>query len=185
MNQIEPVSSDESGADPTEALAHPERRRSSVSLAEIAQDHPGLLLAGGLAAGLALGALLPRKPVRKAARGTAHLAEFFGAAGLALGRQAIGLAASTGSVLRSRSETAAERAEEFGENAAEQLGRLGETVAERAEDLGEGAIEQLSRLGDAAREQVRRVIGPADGAATRLGNHIAEKAAEVKAKLTH
>ena len=57
-------------------------------LRELARQHPGLVVAGGVAIGLLVGALLPRKAGSRFARGVMGIAATAGEVGLALSSQA-------------------------------------------------------------------------------------------------
>ncbi len=67
----------------------------SANLAAQAREHPGLVVAGGLALGLVAGALLPRGTARKLARGAIAAAAVGGEAGVALAQRARSAARST------------------------------------------------------------------------------------------
>lgn len=57
------------------------------SLADLAREHPGLILAGGLAVGLLVGALIPRRKGGRLLRNAASLAAVAGELALMLGEQ--------------------------------------------------------------------------------------------------
>ena len=57
------------------------------SLADLAREHPGLVLAGGLAVGLLVGALIPRRKGGRLLRSAASLAAVAGELALTLGEQ--------------------------------------------------------------------------------------------------
>lgn len=57
------------------------------TLADLAREHPGLVLAGGLAVGLLVGALIPRRKGGRLLRNAASLAAVAGELALAFGEQ--------------------------------------------------------------------------------------------------
>ena len=163
-------------------VALPTRSREDRQQAVTAfiRDHPGLALAGGLLAGVVVSSLLPRKPVRKLAKHATVMSEIVGAAAMTLGRRAIEQAGATGSELRARGESLADRVagstEGLGEAAARRVGSFGHEAAERIGKLGEAAASRLGKagittdniekLGEAAVSRVGQVSG---AAASRIG----------------
>lgn len=131
------------------------------TITEFVREHPVLVVAGGLAAGLLAGALLHGGTRRRLLRGGAALAEAAAAGGMALTRQALELAESTRSDLRQR----------------------GEAISERAERFGGAASERIERIGGSARERVRSIVTPAEAAAARAGRAVTDKAAEIRTRL--
>jgi hypothetical protein len=115
----------------------------SNAVVDFVRDHPGVVVAGGLALGLLAGALLaPRGSGRKIARRALSLAEAAGTASLALSRQAM------------------DRAEDAGEG----LRRQGEVIAAKAGKIAEPAEEAV----DQASEAVHRLLRKATELAGRL-----------------
>lgn len=103
----------------------------SKSVADFIREHPGAVVAGGVALGLLAGALLSRGSGRKLASQALALAEVAGAASLAFGRQAL------------------ERAEDAGEAIADQASKLAapaEEVAETATDAAERLLRKAVEL---------------------------------------
>jgi hypothetical protein len=101
------------------------------AVVDFAREHPGLVVAGGVALGLVAGALLSRGTGRRLAQHALTLAEVAGAAGITLGKQAMDKAEDAGEGLRRGGEALAERA-----------GRL----AGPAEDAVDNASEAAHRL---------------------------------------
>ena len=95
------------------------------------REHPGLVVASGVALGLVAGALISRGSGRKIARHALTIAEVAGTAGLALGKKALERAEDAGGELRRQ-----------GEELAEKAGRL----AEPAEDAVDSATDAAQRL---------------------------------------
>lgn len=116
----------------------PERKveEAGKAVADFARDHPGMVIAGGVALGLVAGGLLSRGTGRKLARHALTLAEAAGTAGLALGRQAV------------------ERAEDAGSG----LRRQGEAIAEKAGRLAAPAEEAVDNAGEAAQRLLRKAV---------------------------
>jgi hypothetical protein len=117
----------------------PDRQREDTGKAvvEFAKDHPAIVVAGGLALGLAVGALLaPRGSGRKIARRAISLAEAAGTASLALSRQAM------------------DRAEDAGQG----LRRQGEVIAAKAGKLAEPAEEAVDSASEAAHRLLRKAV---------------------------
>lgn len=114
------------------------------------REHPGLTIAGGIAVGLIIGALLPKGRGRKLARRAVQLAEVAGASGLAFGRHARDRVESAGSSLRERGSAAADRLAGYGETATEQAERFIDTAeqvaAKAGRDIARRAMELKSRI---------------------------------------
>lgn len=64
-------------------------------LTGLAREHPLLLIAGGLAVGVAISALFPKSPTRKIGRGALGIAATVAELGLSYGRQALETAGET------------------------------------------------------------------------------------------
>lgn len=103
---------------------------------DFVREHPGLVVAGGVALGLIAGAFLSRGSGRKLARHALTLAEVAGTASLALGRQAM------------------ERAEDAGSG----LRRQGEVIAEKAGKLAGPAEEAVDSASEAAHRLLRKAV---------------------------
>ncbi|MBW8755462.1 MAG: hypothetical protein JF595_15220 [Sphingomonadales bacterium] len=122
----------------TNVVKLPERSGEDAgnTVVDFVREHPGLVVAGGVALGLVAGALLSRGSGRKLARHALTLAEVAGTASLALGRQA------------------AERAEEAGS----ELRRQGEAIAEKAGKLAAPAEEAVDSASEAAQRLLRKAV---------------------------
>ena len=143
--------------------------------------HPVLTVAGGVAFGLAVSALMPRSFGRKIAGRAYRLAETGAAAALSLGHEALDKAEDGGALARKKAALIASQAEKLSEKAvarAERLGvaalgtagvwghaaaeraeRLGHVAAVRAEHFGERASERLGHLSDKALSQSTKLLG--------------------------
>ena len=109
------------------------------SLADLAREHPGLVLAGGLAVGLLVGALIPRRKGGQLLRNAASLAAVAGELALALGEQT-----------REKAEDARERIVDLSHKA----GDAGRRATHAGLEKGDEAREAGLRL---ARKAVRAV----------------------------
>jgi uncharacterized membrane protein YebE (DUF533 family) len=103
------------------------------SASNFAREHPVLLIAGGIAVGAVIAALLPRGTTRRLAKGAAGLAEIASVAGIAFGRDALERAAHA-------SETARDKAGHFGDSARDSAGR----IARKASEIGTKARARLT-----------------------------------------
>jgi ElaB/YqjD/DUF883 family membrane-anchored ribosome-binding protein len=115
---------------------------SGSAVAEFIREHPGAVVAGGLAVGLIAGAVLSRGSGRKLASQALALAEVAGTAGLALGRQAMERAEDTGNELRQQGEALAEKAGKLAEPAEEAV----DAASEAAQRLLRKAVELAGKL---------------------------------------
>lgn len=122
----------------TNVVKLPERKGEEAgnTVVDFVREHPGLVVAGGVALGLVAGTLLSRGGGRKLARHALTLAEVAGTASLALGRQAM------------------ERAEDAGNG----LRRQGETLAEKAGKLAAPAEEAVDSASEAAQRLLRKAV---------------------------
>jgi ElaB/YqjD/DUF883 family membrane-anchored ribosome-binding protein len=112
------------------------------TVSDFVREHPGLVIAGGLALGLVAGALLSRAPGRKFAKSALTLAEIAGTAGLALGRQALERAEDTGGGLRRQGEALADKAAKLSGPAEEAI----DSASETAQRLLRKAVELAGKL---------------------------------------
>lgn len=166
--------------------------------------HPLLTVAGGLAAGLAISALIPRSYSRKLAKRALGFAEAGATAALAFGQDALDKAEDGSVIARKKAGLFASRAEKLSEQAidrAERLGvaalgsasvwghaaadraeRLGHAAAERAEVLGGRASDRLGKLSDRALARSQKLIAQAPSASS-VGDRILDKAQGIKARL--
>lgn len=86
-------------------------------LSTVAREHPILLIAGGLAIGVALSTLIPRSPTRKLSKNAIAMLATVAELGIAYGKQAM------------------ETADEVAQGARDELDRFGDTVSANAEKL--------------------------------------------------
>ena len=109
------------------------------SVSDLAREYPGLIVVGGLALGLLVGALLPRGAARKLANGAMTAAALGGEASMSLARQA-----------REKAQNAAaEAGEQFGDfkdNAAKSAGKLRRRAANATGDASSAGMD-MARAG--------------------------------------
>jgi hypothetical protein len=134
------------------------------------KKHPVLTIAGGIAAGVAISALLPRKGGRKLARKAAGLAEAAGAAAVMFGRETSEKAHHLGHEARHKAEALASRAEKAGGAAAGNLEKVGLAALAAASSLGQRTARSAERI---------------SAGAVNTSHHLAEKAGELKQRVRH
>ena len=144
----------------TNVVALPQRAEPatpSEKAVSFVKRHPVLTIAGGLAIGLAVSSLFPRRIGRKAVRRSLRLAETGAAAALSLGNEALERAEDGGAVARKKARVLAAQAEKIGERAASRAERLSKKAADRAEHLGVAALGTASAWGHRAAERAERI----------------------------
>lgn len=125
------------------------------SAAKVARDHPLLVVAGGIAVGAVVAALLPKRTKGRLSSSARHLAGIASTAGLALGREVIEKSSQAREAGRDIGRQALDRAEVVGL----ELRRHGETAKDHAEDALATAGETGSKLLRKASEIAGRVRG--------------------------
>lgn len=126
-------------------------------LSALAGEYVGLTLAGGLVAGLLIGALLPRRSRRKPAGGTGKLTAKAGELGLAIAAQALTRA---GAAVREGREKAADMGE-----------LVSESIAEHAAPVLASATRLLGEGTDKARQTSRSVARKAADIVAKVQSH--------------
>lgn len=128
----------------TNVVKLPERKADDAgnAVVDFVREHPGMVVAGGVALGLVAGALLSRGSGRKLARHALSLAEVAGTASMALGRQAMERAEDAGSGLRRQGEAIAEKAGKLAAPAEDAV----DTASEAAQRLLRKAVELAGKL---------------------------------------
>lgn len=129
------------------------------------KEHPVLTIAGGLAAGLLISALIPRRANRSLSKRALRIAEAGAAAALSFGQDAADKAEDGGVFAKKKVSLFAHQVERFGEHASARAEKYGSIAAERAERLSASAVTKAERLGVAAL-----------GTASALGHIAAERA---------
>lgn len=129
----------EQTAETTNPQAASEDQRPTEKLVRFARANPALLVAGGIAAGAIVAALVPKRGAGKLARRAAALAEAAGAAGLALGHDLLDKADTTARRGTARIGLGAAHAGAAASAAADRTGQtarsLGLAVARKAMEL--------------------------------------------------
>lgn len=163
--------------------ARPEKARPSDKVVAFVKEHPVLTVAGGIAVGLAVSALLPRKGSRKLAKRAFGLAEVAGSAALTLGRNFTEKAEEAGSKAGKRAGILSHQAEKFGESAADKVSHLGHAAMEQAGRFGSGAAKRAGELGEAALAQSTKMFGYPKPPALTFSERLAEKAGELRERI--
>lgn len=143
------------------------------------KKHPVLTVAGSVAVGVAVSALLPRRVSRRIVARTLDLAEAAGAASVVLGRKAGDKAHDIGIDARKQASKFADRAEKtsdlailnlekYGLAAVGVASALGRATARRASRLGDAAADTANRLGDAAAVRSTKVLHMAEDLKKRV-----------------
>lgn len=146
----------------------PAEPKPSEKVIGFVRKHPVLTVAGGLAAGLAISAMLPRKAGRRLAGRALTIAEAAGAAAMTFGRDTSGKVQNLGHDARHKAEDLATRAEKAGGVTAAQLEKYGLAAIAAASALGRAAVKRAEKVGHAAADK---------------GHQIADKAGELKQRI--
>lgn len=121
------------------------------NVAQFVRDHPGLVVAGGLALGLVAGGLLARGSGSKLAKRAVSLAEIAGTAGLAFGRDALERAEDAGGELRKQGGALAGKA-------GVGLRKQRDALTDKAGQLAGPAEDALDTAHDAASRLLRKAF---------------------------
>lgn len=132
--------------------------------------HPVATVAGGIAIGVAISALLPRKSGRKLLGRAVNLAEAAGAASVMFGRETSEKAHDLGREARNRAGELASRAGEAGDATAARLEKIGLAAMAAATALGKATTKRAENFGHAASE---------------TGHQIADRASDLRQRLRH
>ncbi len=97
----------------------------------VARDHPLMLIAGGLAIGVALSTLFPKSPTRKLSRNAIGLIATIAELGLTYGKQALD---SVGDAAEGASQPARDKFEQFGQAVSGGASKLKQRVASGRKD---------------------------------------------------
>jgi hypothetical protein len=149
------------------------KQRPSDKVVAFVKRHPVITVAGGIAVGVAVSALLPRRTSRKLLAKAVDLAEVAGATGAVFGKQAadtahdVGISArKQGSVLVDKAEKVGDIAvsnfEKYGLAAVTAAGALGRATAKKATRFGDVAADTAHRFGDAAAERSVKLVHRAE-----------------------
>lgn len=154
----------------------PEPTTPSEKAVQFVKEHPMLTIAGGIAAGLLISAVIPRRANRSLSKRAMRIAEAGAAAALSFGQETFDKAEDGGILARKKAKVFAHQAEKFGERASARAERLGALAAERAERLSANAVTKAERLGVAALGTASAFGHIAAERADRLGHAAAVRA---------
>lgn len=165
------MSESQARSDNVVPLPHRLRDDPQAAVSDFVRDHPLLVIAGGVAVGVLVSALLPKGAARRVAGRAIGLAEIAGAASVAFGKDAWDKAETAGSEIGKRGSVLAS-------DLADRAGDL----ASRAGNLGRAGAHRASDAGSAAAERIGAVATPATQAAADFAELVADKAAEIAAR---
>lgn len=151
----------------TPAAAEP---KASEKVIDFVRKHPVVTVAGGVAIGVALSALLPRRSGRKLLGRAINLAEAAGAATMVFGRETSEKAQDLGREARNKAGELATRA-----------GDAGDATAARLEKIGLAAVAAATALGKATAKRAEKI----GHAASDAGHQIADKASDLRQRVRH
>ncbi len=170
------------------------REERQTAVTEFVRDHPLLVIAGGVTAGLVIGALLPRRTGKAIVRRTSALSELAAAAALSFGKDAADRAGDASDTIRKGSHVLADRAEDwtaialkgasvFAQSAADNIGKLSAAAADKAEDLGDSAADQFAKTRRQAAKRIDKTVPVAEAAAAHAGRRVADAINQLRARL--
>jgi hypothetical protein len=162
-----------------------EEQRPSEKVVAFVKKHPVLVVAGGLAAGALVSALLPRRVTRGVLSRGAHLAEAAGAATVLLGKETAEKAQVLGTSARKKAAVLADHAEKNGELAAERLEKYGMAALAAASALGRSAAKRAGDASEAATRQAHKIGHSASESASSGSHRIANIFSGLTQRLPH
>ncbi len=172
--EIKPVSANDANSIPSTNVVALARRPEPVTPSDKAisfvKDHPVLTVAGGLAVGLVISALIPKSFGRKLRRRAYDLADAGAAAAVAFGHDAADAAEDGGRIARKKAKLLANSAERLGEKAAVKAERLGVAALGTASAFGHAAAERAERFGSSAADHAESLSGRASDRLSQLGD---------------
>jgi hypothetical protein len=125
----------------------PEPTTPSERALSFIKEHPVLTVAGGVAVGLAISALIPRSFSRKFATRAFRAAEAGAAAALSFGGDVLDKGEDGSALARKKAKVLAGQAGKLGNKAATRAEKLSEKAFARAEKLSDRAVARAERLG--------------------------------------
>lgn len=161
--------------------ANAAKQRPSEKVISFVKRHPVLTVAGAVAAGAAVSALLPRKTSRRVLGKALDLAEAAGAATVMFGRETGEKAHALGAGTRKQASALANKAEKAGHGAAVRLEKYGLAAVAAASALGRVAARRTGELGDAATEKAAQV----GNAASEQSHKVRAIAGNLKKRIRH
>lgn len=142
--------------------------RPSDKVIAFVKKHPAITVAGGIALGVAVSALIPRRGSRRLLGKAVELAEAAGAASLLFGRQAADKAHDAGDGAARRASLLAGKAGKASDFAVANLEKYGLAAVAAASALGKATARRAGTLGDAAADGSAKVLHKAGDIAGRL-----------------
>lgn len=146
--------------------------RPSDKVIAFVKKHPAITVAGGIALGVAVSALIPRKGSRRLLGKAVELAEAAGAASLLFGRQAADKAHDAGDGAMKQASLFAGKAGKASDFAVANLEKYGLAAVAAASALGRATARRAGTLGgtlgDAAADGSAKVLHKAGDIAGRL-----------------
>lgn len=159
----------------------PSQERPSEKVIAFVKRHPVLTVAGGVAIGVAVSALIPRRKSRGFLNKAVHLVETAGAATAVLGKRVGERAHDVGTDARKQVSIFTRQAEKAGDAAIHNLEKYGLAALASAGTLGKATAKRTSRFADMAADAAQRISEEAAVRAHRLG----ETAHEGSNKVIH
>lgn len=153
--------------------------RPSDKVIAFVKRHPVITVAGGIALGVAVSALIPRRTSRKFLGKAVDLAEAAGAASVVLGKQAGDKAHDVGSGARKQASIFADKAEKAGDVAVHNLEKYGLAAVAAASALGKATAKRASRFSDVAADAAHRIGDAAANKAHILGEVAVDRSEKV------
>lgn len=148
--KIIPAANSEATSNIVALPKRPEPVTPSEKALSFVKEHPVLTIAGGLAAGLLISSLIPRRANRGLTKRALRFAEAGAAAALSFGQDTLDKAEDGGVLARKKAQVLGRQAEKLGGRAAARAETLTALAASRAEALGGKAVAKAERLGVAA-----------------------------------
>jgi hypothetical protein len=148
--KIIPAANSEATSNIVALPSRPEPVTATEKALGFVKEHPVLTIAGGLAAGLLISSLIPRRANRGLTKRALRIAEAGAAAALSFGQDTYDRAEDGGILARKKAKAFGKQAEKLGDRAAARAEKLASSAAARAEKLSGKAVAHAERLGVAA-----------------------------------
>lgn len=140
----------------------------SEKIVGFVKKHPVLTVAGGVVAGVAVSALLPRKTGRRLLGRAVHLAEAAGTASMVLGRGASEKAHDLGANAKRKASVMTSQVEDAGEATAARLEKFGLAAIAAASALGRATAKRAEMIGETAADKGHKIVDIAGGLKQRI-----------------
>jgi len=182
---IVPAANSEASTNVVALPKRPEPVRPSEKALTFVKEHPVLTIAGGIAAGVVISALLPRRANKSLSKRALRIAEAGAAAALSFGQDTLDKAEDGGVLARKKAKVLTRQAEKFGGHVSARAEKFGSLAASRAEKLGTRAVSKAERFGVAALGTASAWGHVAAERADQLGHAIADGAENVGGRTSH